>query len=136
MHRCCPHWRDLPGRPTPHSLSYSLFPTPYSLIHAFPLDDLMEKWAYSAHYSDRAFCLAGRELVIMDLVLVRLLFLLLLVGVCAVLHPFGLNEWQGAAAGFLASGAVVIFELRVRALSREHPTLEDVFVRLVEGKDR
>jgi uncharacterized protein YacL len=53
----------------------------------------------------------------MDLVLVRLLFLFLLVGVCAVLHPFGMNEWQGAAAGLAASAAVVIFELRVRALS-------------------
>jgi uncharacterized protein YacL len=53
----------------------------------------------------------------MDLVLVRLLFLFLLAGVCTVLHPFGLTEWQGALAGLVASAAVIVFEYRVRALS-------------------
>jgi uncharacterized protein YacL len=53
----------------------------------------------------------------MDLVLVRLFFLILLVGICVVLHPFGLNEWMGAMVGAAAAGAVIVFELRVRALS-------------------
>jgi uncharacterized protein YacL len=53
----------------------------------------------------------------MDLVLVRLLFLFLLVGVCFVLRPFGLTGWEGAGVGLVAAGAVIVFELRVRALS-------------------
>ena len=53
----------------------------------------------------------------MDLFLVRLLFLFLCTGVCAVLHPFGMLTWQGGLTGLAASAAVIIFELRVRALS-------------------
>src|SRR5215470_8620788 len=53
----------------------------------------------------------------MDLVLVRILFVALLAGVCYFLRPFGFSPWLGAAAGALASGAVIIFELRVRALT-------------------
>jgi len=53
----------------------------------------------------------------MDLVLVRLLFVALLAGVCFFLHPFGINGWAGFVAGALAAGAVIVFELRVRALS-------------------
>jgi uncharacterized protein YacL len=53
----------------------------------------------------------------MDLVLVRILFVALLGGVCYFLRPFGISGWEGAAAGALAAGAVIVFELRVRALS-------------------
>jgi len=53
----------------------------------------------------------------MDLVLVRVLFVALLSGVCYFLHPFGVPGWQGAAGGALAAAAVIVFELRVRALS-------------------
>jgi uncharacterized protein YacL len=53
----------------------------------------------------------------MDTVLIRLLFVALLAGVCFFLRPFGLDPWMGAAVGAAASGAVIIFELRVRALS-------------------
>ena len=54
----------------------------------------------------------------MDLVIVRLLFVALLAGVCYFLHPFGIqNGWVGAVAGASAAGAVIVFELRVRALS-------------------
>ena len=53
----------------------------------------------------------------MDLVLVRILFVALLTVVCYFLHPFGLPGWMGAIAGALASGAVIVFELRVRALT-------------------
>jgi hypothetical protein len=53
----------------------------------------------------------------MDLVLLRLLFVILLAAVCYFLRPFGLPAWEGAAAGAAAAGAVIIFELRVRALT-------------------
>ena len=53
----------------------------------------------------------------MDLVLVRVLFVALLAIVCYFLHPFGLTGWMGACAGAMASGAVIIFEVRVRALT-------------------
>src|SRR6201998_1935586 len=53
----------------------------------------------------------------MDLVVVRLLFVALLSGVCFFLHPFGLNGPIAALAGIAAAGAVIVFELRVRALT-------------------
>jgi len=53
----------------------------------------------------------------MDLVLVRVLFVALLTVVCYFLHPFGLPGWMGAVSGAVASGAVIVFELRVRALT-------------------
>jgi uncharacterized protein YacL len=53
----------------------------------------------------------------MDLILLRLLFVALLAGVCYFLHPFGLTGWVSAGVGAGAAGAVIVFELRVRALS-------------------
>ena len=54
----------------------------------------------------------------MDLVLIRLLFVALLAGVCYYFHPFGVQTgWMAALGGALAACAVIIFELRVRALS-------------------
>ncbi len=54
----------------------------------------------------------------MDLILIRLLFVVLFAGVCYYLHPFGIqNGGASAAAGALAACAVIVFELRVRALS-------------------
>src|ERR1700733_9021601 len=53
----------------------------------------------------------------MDLILVRLLFVALLSGVCYFLRPFGLNGLMGAAAGAGAATAVILIEMRVRALS-------------------
>src|SRR6201998_1714132 len=53
----------------------------------------------------------------MDLVVVRLLFVALLCVVCYFLHPFGLAGPIGALAGAAAAGAVIVFELRVRALT-------------------
>src|ERR1700740_3762404 len=53
----------------------------------------------------------------MDLVIVRLLFVALLSGVCFFLRPFGLNGPIAAVAGAAAAGAVIVFELRVRALT-------------------
>ncbi|MGA2673451.1 MAG: PIN domain-containing protein [Terracidiphilus sp.] len=54
----------------------------------------------------------------MDIVLVRLLFVALLAGVCYFLQPFGIHPgWVAALGGAAAAGAVIVFELRVRALS-------------------
>ncbi len=54
----------------------------------------------------------------MDLVLLRLLFVILLAAVCYFLRPFGIQAgWEGAAVGAAAAGAVIVFELRVRALT-------------------
>ncbi|MGA3135769.1 MAG: PIN domain-containing protein [Terracidiphilus sp.] len=53
----------------------------------------------------------------MDIVLIRLLFVALLAGVCFFLRPFGMTGWESAGMGAAAAGAVIVFELRVRALS-------------------
>ncbi|HTD54924.1 MAG TPA: PIN domain-containing protein [Silvibacterium sp.] len=53
----------------------------------------------------------------MDLILVRVAFCLILCVVCLVLRPFGLNSWIAAGLGGVAACLVILFELRVRALS-------------------
>jgi uncharacterized protein YacL len=53
----------------------------------------------------------------MDLILVRIAFLLLLSLACYLLQPFGLAHWTAAAAGAVAAALVIVFELRVRAIS-------------------
>ena len=53
----------------------------------------------------------------MDLIVVRLLFVVLLAAVCYVLHPFGLTAPVSAGLGATAAAAVIVFELRVRALT-------------------
>jgi uncharacterized protein YacL len=54
----------------------------------------------------------------MDLVLIRLLFVLVLAAVCYFLRPFGIQAgWLSAVAGAAAAGLVIVFEVRVRALT-------------------
>jgi uncharacterized protein YacL len=53
----------------------------------------------------------------MDLVLLRVLFVILLGVICFVLRPFNLGGPLNAAMGLLAACAVIAFELRVRALT-------------------
>ena len=53
----------------------------------------------------------------MDLIIVRVAFCLVLFVVCYFFRPFGLNPWISAVIGFVASCLVILFELRVRALS-------------------
>jgi len=58
------------------------------------------------------------KLACMDIGLIRILFVILLAIVCYVLHPFGIQQgWLAALAGAGAAGAVIVFELRVRALT-------------------
>ena len=53
----------------------------------------------------------------MDIVLIRLLIVALMAGVSYFLHPFELPGWLSALIGAGAGGAIIAFELRVRALS-------------------
>ncbi len=53
----------------------------------------------------------------MDLVVIRVLFIVVLTAACYFLQPFALQPWTAAALGAAAAAAVIIFELRVRALS-------------------
>jgi uncharacterized protein YacL len=53
----------------------------------------------------------------MDLILTRIVFFLVLSVACFFFRPFGLNPWVSAAVGAAAAALVVVFELRVRALS-------------------
>jgi uncharacterized protein YacL len=53
----------------------------------------------------------------MDLVIIRILFILVLTASCFFLRPFALQPWAAAVVGAGAAAAVIVFELRVRALS-------------------
>jgi uncharacterized protein YacL len=53
----------------------------------------------------------------MNLAVIRLLFVVLLAGVCFFLHPFGMTGWVSAAAGAGVAVAAIVFEIRIRALS-------------------
>jgi uncharacterized protein YacL len=53
----------------------------------------------------------------MDLILLRVLFVGLIATICYFLQPFGVTGPVSAAGGALASAAVIVFELRVRALN-------------------
>ena len=53
----------------------------------------------------------------MDLILLRVLFVTLVAAICYFLQPFGVSAPIAALAGAIASGAVIVFELRVRALN-------------------
>ena len=53
----------------------------------------------------------------MDLILIRIIFLLVLSIASNFLRPFGFNSWIAAAMGAAMGALVIVFELRVRALS-------------------
>ena len=55
--------------------------------------------------------------VIVDLVIIRLVFILVLAVACALLEPFGLSRSAAAAAGLALGVAILLFELRLRAVS-------------------
>src|SRR5271170_3789748 len=59
---------------------------------------------------------AGRE-PFMDLVLIRIGFVLILGVAAYFFRPFHLNPWVSALAGAASAGLMIVFELRVRALS-------------------
>jgi uncharacterized protein YacL len=53
----------------------------------------------------------------MDLFALRLLFILIFAVACWFFRPFGLDQWTAAGLGTVISGLIIIFELRVRALT-------------------
>lgn len=53
----------------------------------------------------------------MDLILIRIAFILVLAVVGYSFRPFGLQPWISAVAGAFAAVLVLVFEMRVRALS-------------------
>jgi uncharacterized protein YacL len=53
----------------------------------------------------------------MDLFALRLLFVLIFTVACWFFRPFGMNEWTAGGIGAVASALIILFELRVRALS-------------------
>ena len=53
----------------------------------------------------------------MDLFALRLLFILIFTVACWFFRPFGINPWTAGGIGAIASGLIILFELRVRALS-------------------
>ncbi|MBX6360631.1 MAG: TRAM domain-containing protein [Acidobacterium ailaaui] len=53
----------------------------------------------------------------MDLVLVRILFALIFAAACYYFRPFGLSEIVSASLGVAIAAVVIVFEVRVRALS-------------------
>jgi uncharacterized protein YacL len=55
--------------------------------------------------------------IFVDIILIRLFFVALLAGVSSLLCPFGLSAWMSAIVGAGVGGAVIVFELRVQALS-------------------
>jgi len=59
----------------------------------------------------------GRKKVTVDLVVIRLVFILVLTVASGLLQPFGLSRQSAAVAGLVLSIAVILFELRLRAIS-------------------
>jgi len=52
-----------------------------------------------------------------DLVIIRIVFILVLAVACMLLQPFGLSRQVATAAGLVLGAAVILFELRLRAVS-------------------
>ncbi|HLI64389.1 MAG TPA: hypothetical protein VKV05_13410, partial [Terriglobales bacterium] len=53
----------------------------------------------------------------MDLVFIRIVFVLVTALACYELQPLGLARWPAAAVGILFGVAVVLFEIRLRQVS-------------------
>ncbi len=53
----------------------------------------------------------------MDLVIIRVVFVLVVAVACALLQPFGLSRPAAAVAGIIVGVAVILFEMRLRAVS-------------------
>ena len=56
----------------------------------------------------------------MDMVVIRLIFVLIVAFACWILQPFGLSQWPAPAAAAAGAGiglAIILFEMRLRAIS-------------------
>jgi len=54
---------------------------------------------------------------LLDLVVVRAIFVLVVSASAYALHPFGLSPWISAAGGILIGGSIVFFEIRLERIS-------------------
>jgi len=68
-------------------------------------------------FSVRGAAGSGRKKVTVDLVIIRIVFILVLAVACMLLQPFGLSRQAATAAGLVLGAAVILFELRLRAVS-------------------
>jgi uncharacterized protein YacL len=66
-------------------------------------------------YRPKAVPAEGRTQL--DLVLVRIVFILLVAAACFVLHPFGLKPVPDLLVGLVIGVAIIVFETRLRAVS-------------------
>ena len=53
----------------------------------------------------------------LDLVVVRVIFIFVLAASTALLRPFGLPTWQAGAAGLVLGGCIIFFEVRLERVS-------------------
>ncbi len=53
----------------------------------------------------------------MDVVLIRILFVLIVGIICYLIHPFSLPANQAGGVGLLIGAAIIVFEWRLRAMS-------------------
>jgi uncharacterized protein YacL len=68
------------------------------------------------HYPDLgATCIRGRFTV--DIIFVRLLFVILVAATCFVIEPFNLTRPYDAAVGVIIGAAIVLFEWKLRTVS-------------------
>ncbi len=58
-----------------------------------------------------------REVSLVDVVLIRLLFVLIVAAICFLIRPFNLPSNLDAAAGLLIGIAIIVFEWRLRVMS-------------------
>jgi uncharacterized protein YacL len=52
-----------------------------------------------------------------DLIVARLIFVLVLTAAAYAIRPFGFPEWTAAAGGFLLGLLIILFEVRIRQIS-------------------
>ena len=53
----------------------------------------------------------------MDIAIIRVIFVIVVAGICYVLQPFGLEAWQDVVVGAAIGLAVILFEVRLRVVS-------------------
>jgi len=58
-----------------------------------------------------------REVLLVDVLLIRFLFILIVGIICFLIRPFGLPSSYAAVVGLLIGAAIIVFEWRLRAMS-------------------
>ena len=58
-----------------------------------------------------------REVLLVDVVLIRILFVVIVAVICSLIRPFSLTSHLDAVVGLVIGAAIVVFEWRLRAMS-------------------